>query len=263
MRRQGYQKYGGVVHCPRLHRSSQLWFEIADRSTTMGRMKILITGVSKGLGRALADHYMAEGHTVIGCGRDPERILDLRFACQEPHRFDIVDVSQPNKVDVWYETVSASHAAPDLIINNAAIINDPAPLWKISTDDFSRLVDINIKGVFNVIRAFLPEMITAGKGTIVNLSSGWGRGTSPEVAPYCASKFAIEGLTQALAQELPDPLAAIPLNPGVIATDMLKRCWGDDANAYPTAEEWVKVAAPFMLQLGRKENGQSLSVPNA
>ncbi len=224
-------------------------------------MKILITGVSKGLGRALADRYMADGHTVIGCGRDPEKILDLRFAAPAPNRFDILDVSQASKVDVWHESISASHGAPDLIINNAAIINAPAPLWEVPAAEFHQLVDVNIKGVFNVIRAFLPEMIAAGTGVVVNLSSGWGRSTSPEVAPYCASKYAIEGLTQALAQELPDPLAAIPLNPGVIATDMLRRCWGEEAESYPDAETWAQVAAPFILGLGRKDNGRSLSVP--
>ena len=224
-------------------------------------MKILITGASKGLGRALADFYMAAGHTVIGCGRDPEKILDLRFGCGEAHRFDIVDVSQASKVDVWYETVSATHGAPDIIINNAAMVNEPAPLWEVPSAEFAKLIDINVKGVFNVIRAFLPEMIQRGQGVIVNLSSGWGRSTSPEVAPYCASKYAIEGLTLALAQELPDPLAAIPLNPGVIATDMLRRCWAEDAESYPSPEAWVKLAAPFILQLGRKDNGQSLSVP--
>ena len=226
-------------------------------------MKILITGVSKGLGRALADYYMAEGHSVIGCGRDPEQILDLRFGCDEKHRFDIVDVSQANKVDVWHETVSASHGAPDILINNAAIVNRPAPLWEVPADEFKKLIDINVTGVANVIRAFVPEMIEQGSGVIVNLSSGWGRSVSPEVAPYCASKFAIEGLTQAMATELPDPLAAIPLNPGVIATDMLRTCWGESANAYPTADEWVKQAAPFILQFGRKDNGRSLTVPGA
>ncbi len=226
-------------------------------------MKILITGVSKGLGRALADTYMAEGHTVIGCGRDPEKILDLRFAAAEPNRFDIVDVAQANKVDVWHETVSATHGAPDLIINNAAIVNNPAPLWEVPSDAFAKLIAINVTGSFNVIHAFLPEMIEAGKGVMVNLSSDLGRSTSPEFAPYCASKYAIEGLTQALAQELPDPLAAIALNPGVVATDMLRQGWSAEADSYPTAEEWVKGAAPFILQLGRKDNGQSLTVPVA
>ena len=224
-------------------------------------MKILITGVSKGLGRVLADTYMAEGHTVIGCGRDPEKILDLRFGCDDKHRFDIVDVAQANKVDVWFETVDASHGVPDLIINNAALMNTPANLWDVPTKAFHQLIDVNVKGVYNVIRAFVPAMVKRGTGVIINLSSGWGRGTSPGVGPYCASKFAIEGLSQAMAQELPDPMACIPLSPGVISTEMLATAWGEEAKQQPSPEEWVKRAAPFILNLGRAENGQSVSVP--
>jgi NAD(P)-dependent dehydrogenase (short-subunit alcohol dehydrogenase family) len=96
---------------------------------------------------------------------------------------------------------------------------------------------------------------------IVNLSSGWGRSTSPEVAPYCATKYAIEGLTKALAQELPPGMAAVPLNPGVIDTDMLRQAWADDAGAYPKADDWARRAAPFLLGLGPKDNGKSLTVP--
>jgi len=104
-------------------------------------------------------------------------------------------------------------------------------------------------------------MVARKQGVIVNFSSGWGRSTSAEVAPYCASKYAIEGLTKALAQELPAGMAAVPLNPGVIDTDMLRQCWVDSAGGYPKAAEWAKVAAPFILTLGPKDNGQSVSVP--
>jgi NAD(P)-dependent dehydrogenase (short-subunit alcohol dehydrogenase family) len=125
------------------------------------------------------------------------------------------------------------------------------------------MVDVNLRGVVNVIRHFVPAMVAAKKGVIVNLSSGWGRSVSPEVAPYCATKFAIEGLTKALAAELPAGMAAVPLNPGVIDTDMLRSCWADGASAYPKAEAWAKTAAPFILGLGPQHNGQSLSVGGA
>lgn len=224
-------------------------------------MKILITGVTRGLGRALAEWYMTAGHTVIGCGRSAEQILELRFAHGEPHRFDIVNVAEASKVDVWYETVSATHGAPDLLINNAALMNAPAPLWKVPADEFKRLIDVNVTGTANVIRAFVPEMVERGTGVIVNLSSGWGRSVSPEVAPYCASKWAIEGLTKALAEELPDGMAAVPLNPGVIDTEMLRQAFGESAAGHAKAEDWAKIAAPFILELGPKDNGRSISVP--
>ena len=222
-------------------------------------MKILITGVTRGLGRALAEWYIAHGHTVIGCGRSAE-VLNLRFAHPAPHDFTALDVVEENKVALWAEKVLAVHGAPDLLINNAALMNTPAPLWKIPAREFNQLIDVNIKGVANVIRHFVPAMVARGTGVIVNLSSGWGRSTSPDVAPYCASKYAMEGLTKSLAQELPTGMAAVPLNPGVIDTDMLRLCWPDGAAAHPKATEWAQLAAPFILGLGPKNNGQSLSV---
>ena len=222
-------------------------------------MIILITGVTRGLGRALAEWYIANGHTVIGCGRSAE-ILNLRFSHAAPHDFTALDVTEENRVALWAEKVLAGHGVPDLLINNAGLMNQPAPLWAVPAAEFNKLIDVNIKGVANVIRHFVPAMVERKRGVIVNLSSGWGRSTSPEVAPYCASKHAIEGLSKALAQELPAGMAAVPLNPGVIDTDMLRQCWADSAGSYPKAEEWAKVAAPFILALGPKDNGRSVSV---
>jgi NAD(P)-dependent dehydrogenase (short-subunit alcohol dehydrogenase family) len=223
-------------------------------------MKIVITGVTRGLGRALAEWYIANGHTVAGCGRNGPAIFDLRFTHPEPHSFDALDVTQPVKVGLWAERVLGSLGPPDFVINNAALMNAPAPLWKVPADEFSALLSVNIGGVANVIRALVPAMIERGSGTIVNLSSGWGRSVSAEVAPYCATKWAIEGLTKALAAELPPGLAAVPLNPGVIDTDMLQKCFPGGASSYPKPEAWARTAGPFILNIGPSDNGKSLTV---
>jgi NAD(P)-dependent dehydrogenase (short-subunit alcohol dehydrogenase family) len=81
------------------------------------------------------------------------------------------------------------------------------------------------------------------------------------VAPYCASKWAIEGLTQSLSQELPPGMAAVPLNPGIINTEMLQSAFGRSAGNYPVADEWAKIAVPFLLKLGPQDNGRQLTVP--
>lgn len=222
-------------------------------------MKIVITGVTRGLGRALAEEFIRLGHTVTGCGRG-SGILDLRFQYPAPHSFEVVDVANATKVGIWAAKALGFGEAPDILINNAAVMNTPAPLWEVPAEEFATLVNVNLTGVANVIREFVPAMVAAKRGVIVNISSGWGRGVSPEVAPYCASKWGIEGLTKALAEELPAGMAAVPLNPGVIDTDMLRQAWVDGAASYPKAAEWAKVAAPFILQLGPKDNGRSLSV---
>ena len=223
-------------------------------------MKIVITGATRGLGRALAEEYIRLGHTVLGCGRGGEAIFDLRMKYEAPHDFSVVDVAQDSKVALWAAKVLEAGSPPDLLINNAGLMNRLSPLWEQEDREFTKVVDVNVRGVANVIRHFVPAMVQAGRGVIVNLSSGWGRSVARDVAPYCGTKYAVEGLTKALAEELPEGMAAIPLNPGVIDTDMLRQAWADGAAAYPKAEAWAKKAAPFILGLGPKQNGQSLSV---
>lgn len=221
---------------------------------------ILLTGATRGLGRALVERFVEAGHTVVGCGRSADAIAELQDRFGTPHRFDCVDVVSDSAVAAWAAAVVQECGAPDLLLNNAAAMNQNAELWTIGADEFDMVVDVNIKGVANVIRHFVPPMIEQRSGVIVNFSSGWGRSTSAEVAPYCATKWAIEGLTQGLASELPSGLAAIPLNPGIINTDMLQSCFGSSADQYPTAEEWSEYAAPFILSLTTRHNGQPLSV---
>ena len=176
-------------------------------------MKIVITGVTRGLGRALVEEFIRGGHTVIGCGRSGDAIFDLRMSYQAPHDFSVVDVALDTKVAIWAAKVLENDTPPDLLINNAALMNRQAPLWEQEDREFARLVDVNIRGVANVIRHFVPAMVAAKRGVIVNLSSGWGRSVSANFAPYCMSKWAMEGLTKALAEELPEGMAAVPLNP--------------------------------------------------
>jgi len=223
-------------------------------------MKILITGVSRGLGRALAEFYIAAGHTVFGCGRSGEAIFELRMAYPD-HYFAVVDIALDNKVALWAADVLGSHGAPDLLINNAGGMCRMAPLWEHSDEEFTRLLDANVRGVANITRHFVSAMVERMSGVIVNFSSGRGRTVAPDVAPYCATKWAIEGLTRAMAEELPEGMAAVTLNPGIIDTAMLRSRWGERAGEYQSPADWAKTAAPFILQISAKDNGQPLIVP--
>ena len=228
----------------------------------MASKLILITGCSKGLGLALVRSFTALGHTVVGCSRSTKAMTDLQKEFGSPHSFTSVDVADARAVEAWADQILQKHGAPDLLLNNAAVIHPNAPFWKVPADRFNRVIDINIKGLANVLRSFLPAMVKAKKGVVVNFSSGWGRSTSPEVSGYCASKYAVEGLTSSLAQELPNGMAAVALNPGVINTEMLQDCFGkESASHYPSAEEWAKRAVLFVLKIGPKDNGHPLTVP--
>lgn len=222
---------------------------------------IVVTGVSRGLGLAMTTAFIEQGHTVWGCARDEAALAALESQWPAPHVFAALDVASDAEVAAWAGRAREQGFVPDLLINNAATINRNARLWEISAEDFDRVLAVNVSGVANVIRHFLPAMLKRGKGVIVNFSSGWGRSVAAEVATYCATKWAIEGLTQALAEELPDGMAAVPLNPGIIDTDMLRSCFGDEARRYPSPGQWAARAAPFILGLGAADNGQPVTVP--
>ena len=225
---------------------------------------IVLTGATRGLGRALTAGFAAQGHTVLGCGSTPARVEDLRRDFGAPHAFAVVDVADAAAVQRWADALFTQHPAPDLLINNAAVGSALAPLWEVDDKAFTRMMDVNVRGVANTIRSFLPAMMQAGRGVIVNFSSGWGRSTDPHVAPYCASKWAIEGLTQALAKELPAGLAAVAVNPGIIDTDLLRQCFGSEAGNYPRPEAWAQRAVPYLLRLGPRHNGRpALSISGA
>jgi len=232
-----------------------------DKMRLESNMVIWLTGCSSGLGRALVARFVEAGHTVVGCARREDRIVEMSEEFAGPHSFFVCDISSDDEVSKFCSEAFGKTGPPDLMINNAAVINSPAPLWEISAGDFDRVMAINVSGTANMIRHVVPLMIAAGKGMIINLSSGWGRSTSPEVAPYCASKWGIEGLTQALSQELPEGLAAVALNPGVIDTEMLRSALGESAAGYRTPFEWAKKAAPFLLSLTLADNGKALTAP--
>lgn len=224
-------------------------------------MQVVITGVGRGLGRAMTEAFIARGHTVAGCTQSETSVAELRAKYPTPHLFSAVDVTDFAAVNSWADEVIAKQGPPDMLICNAAVINQNRVLWEVPVEEFDRVTNVNIKGVFHTLKAFLPAMVARKSGKIITLSSGWGRSTSPEVAPYCATKYAVEGMTLALASELPEGMLAVPLNPGVINTDMLRSCFAGSAQDYPAPKEWAEIAVPFLLGLSVKKNGVPQTVP--
>jgi NAD(P)-dependent dehydrogenase (short-subunit alcohol dehydrogenase family) len=227
---------------------------------------VMITGCTRGLGLAMARSFAARGWRVSGCGTKPDAVQRLSGELEKPENGHLIltcDVTSTEDVAAMAGKILASAGAPDLLLNNAAIINPNAPLWEVSPADFSRVIDVNLKGIHLVLSTFLPAMIARGSGVIVNFSSGWGRSTSPEVAPYCCTKWGVEGLTQALSQELPSGLAAVALNPGIIDTEMLRSTLGPSSSDFPDPATWAERAVPFLEKLGPRDNGEALTAPQA
>ncbi len=98
---------------------------------------VLITGVTRGLGRAMADEFTRLGHTVLGCGRSKFAIQQMAQSFGKPHDFSSVNVAQDAEVKSWANRLLNTFGPPDLLLNNAAIINRNAALWRVSAQEFS------------------------------------------------------------------------------------------------------------------------------
>ncbi|KAL2939488.1 NADPH-dependent pterin aldehyde reductase [Bienertia sinuspersici] len=242
----------------------------AQAAVSGAQRTILITGVSRGLGRSLALELSKRGHRVIGCGRSQDKLDSLQSelhtaspssSSEDPfHLLLNVDVKCNNNVQELAKAVVEKKRIPDIIVNNAGTINKNNNLWEVPAEEFDNVIDTNVKGIANMLRHFIPLMIERKHGIIVNLSSGWGRSAAAQVAPYCASKWAVEGLTRAVAKELSSGVAIVALSPGVVHTEMLESCFGSTANVYPKPDQWAPRAADMILNLKAADNGASLSV---
>ena len=225
------------------------------------RRTVAITGVSRGLGLALTRKLIELGHTVLGCARSADRVEELNQEFGAPHRFDVVDVSDEESIKNWVRALEADHREPDLVICNAALTHAGLQLWRFETEEIERVIRTNLMGTTHIARQFIPVMLRLRRGVIVNFSSGWGRGVSERAAPYCASKWGVEGLTRAFAKELPPFMAAVTLHPGIIHTETMGQTFGEAADLYPNPQEWAEIAAPFILGISPRDNGAALTVP--
>ena len=218
---------------------------------------VCISGCSRGLGRAMALEFASRGWKVAGGARSTDDLETLRNKLKSDHFIDFLDVTDPARVDSFASRTEEILGVPDLLVNNAGLINRNAPLAEITPEEFSSVLSVNLGGIHNMIRSFVPKMIEKGQGIIANFSSYWGQSTAPEVAPYCATKWGVEGLTRSLAQELPSGLAAVAFNPGVINTDMLQSTFGAEAKNYPNPQDWSVDAVTRLKNLDAQDNGQS------
>src|SRR5262245_47780602 len=121
---------------------------------------IVLTGATRGLGRAMAIEFARLGHVVLGCGRSRPGVEKLRSELGSHHDFDCVDVTRDSAVAAWAARLTASFGPPDLLLNNAGQINRTARLWEVPAGEFDVVLDVNVKGVANTIRHFAPSMVS-------------------------------------------------------------------------------------------------------
>lgn len=174
-----------------------------------GRVAV-VTGASRGIGRAIVSLFESEGARVAGCARHAALGVD---AC---------DVRRGDDVARFAASVKERYGTPDIVVNNAGIVVR-AELDVMQESDWDDVVDSNLKGTFLISRAFLPEMRARRRGSLINVASISGRLGTSGLTAYCAAKHGVVGLTRALAEEVrPDGLSVNAICPGSVDTEMLR-----------------------------------------
>ncbi|HAP25042.1 MAG TPA: short-chain dehydrogenase/reductase [Achromobacter sp.] len=184
---------------------------------------LLITGVSSGFGRALAEEALAAGHRVVGTVRgEPAR---LAFESLSPGAAigRVLDVTDFDAIDGVVADIEASIGAIDVLVNNAGYghegVMEESPL-----SEMRRQFDVNVFGAVAMMKAVLPFMRQRRRGHILNITSMGGHITMPGIAYYCGSKFALEGISEALGKEVqPLGIAVTAVAPGSFRTDWAGR----------------------------------------
>ncbi|MCF2970655.1 SDR family oxidoreductase [Synechococcus sp. Nb3U1] len=188
---------------------------------------VLITGASEGIGRATAFTFARGGCRLALAARTPETLNQTAIDLEQSLNAEVLaiptDVAQPEQVQTLVERTLERYGRIDCLINNAGICMS-GPFLQTTPDHWQQLMAVNFLGYIHTIRAVLPDMLKRKQGQIVNVGSIGGKMPLPHMSAYCASKYAVTGLTEALRLELKSQgIQVIGVHPGIVNSDFLKR----------------------------------------
>ena len=215
----------------------------------------IITGGSRGIGYATADAFLREGAKVILTASTQSSADKAVAQLKEKYPNGIVGGISPNLADLeevrrTFKLVTGRYGCVDILVNNAGV-SESTPFMQYTEDTFDKVMDLNVKGVFNATRAAAECMVARNKGVILSTSSMVSISGQPSGFAYPASKFAVNGLTVSLARELgPKGIRVNAVAPGIIETDMMK--------AVPK-----EVIEPMIARIPLQRLGQPEDIANA
>jgi len=198
----------------------------------------LITGATSGFGWALAEAAVAAGDVVVGAARSPDRLDDLAAAHPGQVHAMMLDVTDTGRCAAVVEHVAARFGRIDVLVNNAGRTQVGA-VEETTEGELRALFDLHFFGPAALTRAVLPHMRRIGRGAVVQMSSMGGQVTAPGFSAYCATKFALEGLTQTLSQEVDFGVTFLIVEPGAFRTGLFNP--GAAYTSAPMAEYSVTV----------------------
>ena len=215
----------------------------------------IITGGSRGIGYATAEAFVREGATVILTASSIANAQKAAGKLKEAYPQATVegispDLSSLESVQEAFAAVAQRYGRIDILVNNAGV-SESTPLTGYSEELFDKVMDLNVKGVFNTTRAVVEQMSAQGSGVILNTSSMVSIYGQPSGMAYPTSKFAVNGMTVSLARELgPKGIRVNAVAPGITETDMMK--------AVPK-----EVIEPMIRQIPLRRRGQPEDIANA
>lgn len=205
--------------------------------SSSGSEIVFITGASSGIGEACAIKYAREGFNLIINARRKDRINQLATKLEKDFKVKVktlvFDVRDKESVNHQISSLSEEWSAIDILINNAGLALGLSDIHEGDTNDWEQMIDTNVKGLLYVSKAVIPKMISRGKGQIINIGSIAAKETYLKGNVYCATKHAVESLSQSMRMELlPHNIRVSLVNPGAVNTEFSQvRFKGDKSRA--------------------------------
>ncbi len=196
---------------------------------------VFITGASSGIGEACAIKFAREGYSLIINGRRKDRIDQLASKLEKDYKVNVkalvFDVRDKESVNHQISSLPEEWTAIDILINNAGLALGLSDIHEGDTRDWEQMIDTNVKGLLYVSKAVIPKMISRGKGQIINIGSIAAKETYLKGNVYCATKHAVESLSQAMRMELlPHNIRVSLVNPGAVNTEFSQVRFKGDKN---------------------------------
>lgn len=211
----------------------------------------LITGAGRGIGAAIAQTLANLGVQTVLCGRTKQSLdLQAQTITRTGRKAEalICDVSNLGSVEAAANTVQSSYNRLDILVNNAGIGGFGGPLHQLAPEEWDRILDTNLRGVYYMTRAFAPMMIRARSGHIINISSLAGKNALPNGAAYAASKWGLNGLSYSMAEELRSHNIRVSvICPGSTNTELSPHA-GKDASKMLQPEDVAHAVAMLVTQ---------------
>ncbi|WP_181807866.1 SDR family oxidoreductase [Streptomyces shenzhenensis] len=205
-------------------------------TTTDTAKVVAVTGASSGIGEATARRLAADGHRLFLGARRTGRLETLTgeiTAAGGTAAFRRLDVTDAADVRAFVSAAREHHGRVDVLVNNAGVM-PLSPLDALRTDEWDRMIDVNVRGVLHGIAAALPVMRAQGGGHFVNIASVGAYEVSPTAAVYCATKFAVRAISEGLRQESTGAIRVTLVSPGVTESELA------DTISDPAAREAMK-----------------------